>query len=266
MNERAFSLPERVISGLSNSWLDPARFLDVIQGFGSLPNEGQLQLANQLIEAREQYVYHVISLAHDTTRPSHLRNRLQAIGSTAEQLLRLLHRDGAEPAPWNTHHVITGALPELCRIGTERRPNQIWDPPQGVSLLGAMLGDLVEAGATADAIYPVRHPERHGGNRKRGLSNPASNLIERLIDIYAELREMYPGSGPPPAVGKPLIQFVRAGLTFAVSIRKSPDGSKRPSFEAAFMDPDLPKETRTTDDAIRGIFQRRVARIKRVTG
>jgi hypothetical protein len=261
--KEASPLPEQVASALSIPGIDPARFRDVLQSFGPIPDEGQLQLANRLIEAREQYLYYRMSWSFDTTRPSHLRDRLRAIGSASEQLRRLLHHDGADPAPWNTHHVITGALPELCRIAIERRPNQIWDPPQGVSLLSEMLADLLEAGARAEAIYPTQYSKRHGGDRKQGSSDPVANLVERLIDIYAELRELYLGSGPRPAVGKPLIQFVRAGLTFAVSTRKLPDGTKQPSFEAAFIDPDLPKKTRITDDAIKAVFQRRAARIKR---
>jgi hypothetical protein len=90
-------------------------------------------------------------------------------------------------------------------------------------------------------------------------------LVEQLIDTYAALRELYPRSGPLPSTGKPLYGFVRAGLIFTVSTPKSPDGSEQQSLETAFMDPDLPKETRTTDAAIRGAFQRRTARIKRVT-
>jgi hypothetical protein len=116
INEDAFYLSERVLVALSIPRIDPARFLDVIQAFGSLPDEGQVELANRLIEGRKQYLYHRISLSFDTTRPGSLRDRLKAIGSTAEKLLRLLHRDGAEPEQWNTHHVTAGALPELCRI------------------------------------------------------------------------------------------------------------------------------------------------------
>jgi hypothetical protein len=77
------------------------------------------------------------------------------------------------------------------------------------------------------------------------------------------MRAQYPESGPPPVFGKPLVKFIRAGLAFAISTQTIwLDGVGRPSFEAAFMEADLPKPTRVTDDAIRGAFQRRRTQTK----
>jgi hypothetical protein len=256
-NAQALSLPDPVLVALSIPGIDPARFGAVIQAFGSLPNEGQVELANRLIEARDQYLYHRMSVCDATTRKGVLRSRLKDIGSAADRLLRLLHRDGADPQPWNAHPAATLALPQLCRTGSQHRPIQIWDPPQGLSLLRAMLADLAAVGAQAEAIFQARSPQKHGGSRREG-PNPASGLVEQLIEIYETMRAQYPASGRATVFGKPLVKFVRAGLAFAVSTRTVwLDGTSRPSFEAAFMEADLPKPTRVTDDAIRGAFQRR---------
>ena len=57
------------------------------------------------------------------------------------------------------------------------------------------------------------------------------------------------------AFGKPLLQFVRAGLAFAVSTRTSYLGDKylQPP-ETAYVEADLP--TRLTDAAVNRIFER----------
>jgi hypothetical protein len=184
------------------------------------------------------------------------RKRLDDIHKAAGQLRRLLHRDGVDPQPRNLHPAITLALPQLWRIASGHRANQIWDPPQGLSLLEAMLADLDEVGAQADAIFEAPFPKTHGGIRRAG-HNPKTGLVEQLIEIYGAMRAQYPESGPSAAFGKPLVKFVRAGLAFAVSYQTvSWDGTDRPSFEAAFIEADLPEPTRITDAAIRGAFQR----------
>jgi hypothetical protein len=188
------------------------------------------------------------------------RKRLDDMGKAAGRLLRLLHRDEADPQPWNAHPAATLALPQLCRAGLQHRPDQIWDPPLGLRLLGAMLADLAEIGVQAEAVFPRRFLKKHGGSRRKGPT-PATGLVEQLIEIYGAIRARYPESGPPPRFGKRLVKFVRACLAFAISTRTAwLDG--RPSFEAAFMEADLPVQTRVTDDAIRGAFQRRPTQTK----
>jgi hypothetical protein len=185
----------------------------------------------------------------DTGTPPGLR--LKEIGTTAGRLLRLLHRDGE---PWNPHPAATLALPQLCRIASEHRPNQIWDPHQGLSLLGEMLADLAEVAAQADAIFEAPFPKTHGGERGEG-HEPATGLVHRLIEVYKDLRARFPDSGPRSAFGKPLLQFVRAGLAFAVSTRTIylDDKCLQPP-EAAYVEADLP--TRLTDAAVKRIFER----------
>jgi hypothetical protein len=125
-----------------------------------------------------------------------------------------------------------------------------------------MLSDLAEVGPQAEAIFQARFPKKHGGCRREG-HNPATGLVEQLIEIYGAMRARYPESGPSPVFGKPLVRFVRAGLAFAISTQTVwLDGVGRPSFEAAFMEANLPEPTRVTDDAIRAAFQRWRAQTK----
>jgi hypothetical protein len=258
-NTQASSLPESVLVALSVTGIDPARFGAVIEGFGLLPSEGQVELVNRLIGARGQYICHRMSECDATTRQAVLRGRLKDIGSVADRLLQLLHRDGAEPQPWNLHPAVTLALPQLCRTALGHRPNQNRDHPlQRLSLLGRMLADLAEVGDKAEAIFEPRFPKKHGGKRREGF-NAATGLVDQLIEIYEVMRARFPESGSPPSFGEPLVKFVRAGLALATTTRTIwLGGTGRPSFESAFIEADLPKPTRITDAAIRGAFQRRM--------
>jgi hypothetical protein len=251
----ALALPQLVLDVLSFPGIDAARFDPVAEAFGPLPVEGQIDLANRLINARGQYVAHRIGVSDADSAARVRRKRLDEIGVAARRLLRLLHRDEAEPQPANLHPAITLALPDLCRLAAERGPQQIWD--QGFIQLGAMLVDLVKVGEQAEAIVPARFPKKHGGRRRDG-PDPKSGLVERLIEIYENMRTRYPDSGPAPAFGAPIIKFVRAGLAFTVSAppeRSDSSGRPRQYAEVSFLESDLP--TRLTDKAIQGIFDRR---------
>jgi antitoxin HicB len=260
ISSEALSLPQPVLVKLSLPWIAPARFSTVMEAFGPLPIDGQTELADRLIGARGQYLSHRMSESDKAARQGVRRTRLGEIGAFADRLLRLLHRDRADPQPWNLHPAITLALPQLVRISSEHRPSQIWD--QGLSRFAAMLVDLAEAGAQADAAFDTRLPRTRGGSRREGRT-PASGLVDRLIEVYVDLRTRFPESGPPPAFGNPLLQFVRAGLAFAVGTRTIylDDKCLQP-LEAAYMEADLPKPTRLTDDAIRAIWARRHSQIK----
>ena len=184
------------------------------------------------------------------------RERLSEIGSAAGRLLRLLHRDGLDAQPWNLHPAITLALPHLCQLAAERSPDQSWDG--ALSRLEEMLADLEKVGIQTETVFPRPFPKKHGGRRREG-HNPATGLVERLIEIYENIRSRYPESGPVPAYGVPLIQFVRAGLAFAVSPPAEfadSEGRRYQLFEVRYLETDLAKDSRITDNAIRGIFDR----------
>jgi hypothetical protein len=250
------SLPDPVLAALSIPGIDTARFGTIVEAFGPLPTEGQVELANRLIFSRSQYVVHRMWVCDGERQQGVRRKRLNEIGSVAGRLLRLLHRDGLDPQPWNLHPAITLSLPHLCQLAAEHGPDQIWN--RGLSRLAVMLADLARVGAQAETVFPRQFPKKHGG-RRRESPNPATGLVERLIEIYEDMRARYPESGPAPAYGTPLIEFVRAGLAFAVSPPpESIDSAGRcwQLTEVRFLETDLPKETRTTDNAIRGVFDR----------
>jgi len=249
-NAQALSLPRPVLVALSILGIDPARFCAVIDAFGPLSNDGQVGLVNQLIEARDGYLSHRMWKCDTGTQPGLRRKRLKEIASPPVSCCGC----SIATEPWNPHPAATLALPQLCRIASEHRPNQIWDPPQGLSLLGAMLANLAKVAAQADAIFEAPFPKTHGGERREG-HEPATGLVYRLIEVYEDLHARFPDSGPRSAFGKPLLQFVRAGLAFAVSTRTSYLGDKylQPP-ETAYVEADLP--TRLTDAAIKRIFER----------
>jgi hypothetical protein len=248
------SLPGPVLKALSFPGVDAARFCAVVEAFGPLPEEAQVDLANRLILARGQYVAHRMSVCDSQSGQGVRRKRLEELGAAAKRLRRLLHRDGADPKPWNLHPAISLALPRLFEISAEHRSDQIW-ADQGLTRFAAMLTDLAEVGTEAETIFPAQFPSNHGGRRRKG-SMPETGLIENLIVIYAAMQAK---SGPEPKFDAQLKRFVRMGLAFAVS---SPpeivdsEGRRYQLFEARFLETDLPEPSRITDEAIRGVFDR----------
>src|SRR5438477_3295355 len=103
------SLADLVLVELSRVGIEPTLFCAVIDAFGPLPSDGQVELLNRLIEARREYLNHRIWKCDPEMRPSLSRRRLKEIGTTVARALRLLHRDGAAPQPWNLHPAVTRA-------------------------------------------------------------------------------------------------------------------------------------------------------------
>ena len=255
-NIQTWSLPGPVLEALSVPFIDAARFGAVIEALGTVPTEGQVDLVNRLLNARGKYLAHRMGVCDSESQQGVRRKRLSEIGSMAGRLLRLLHRDGLDPQPWNLHSAITLALPHLCQLAAERGPDQSWD--RALGRLEMMLADLQKVGSQAETVFPRQFPKKHGGRRREG-PDPAKGLVERLIEIYEDMRARYPESGPAPAFGAPLIQFVRAGLAFTVSPPPESidsDGRRWQLTEVRLLETDLPKASRTTDDAIRGVFDR----------
>jgi hypothetical protein len=143
--QRVQPLPAAVLEALSYPGIDAFLFPAVLAAFGSLPVDGQMWLANELIGERLQYLIH-LKAAHD--RESTLaacQKQLKQFGAAAAALRKSLHRAGTDHQPWNRHPAIDRALPHLFRIAAKRRPNQIWDG--GLTLFDAMLAVAIEAGA-----------------------------------------------------------------------------------------------------------------------
>src|SRR5690242_14426028 len=101
------ALPNPVLIELSRTGADPAHFCRVIEAFGPLPSDMQLELVNRLIEARGRYIAQCMWKCDSAARPGVCQKRLKEIGSTASRLRRLLHRDGALSDTWNLHPAAT---------------------------------------------------------------------------------------------------------------------------------------------------------------
>jgi hypothetical protein len=264
---KAEPLPGPLLDALSYPGIDLTKFAAVIEAFGPLPIDGQVELATRLIGARGQYLAHRMYDCDTELAQAVLRKRLGSIGKAADKLVRLLHRHEAAPQPWNLHPAITLALPQLCRVAAGNHPNHVWDPPQGLSLLEAMLTDLAQVGADPQAIFPSRFPKTRGGERRQGRT-AATDLLDQLIEIYVDLRARFPKGGPAPGFGPRLVTFVRASRAFAVSAppeMMGPDGKRYQLREAMFLKTDLVKDSTITDDAIRGVFDRRNPQTKAIS-
>src|SRR5260370_6174137 len=131
---QVLSLPDPVLVALSIPGIDPSRFGAVIEAFGPLPIDGQVELVNRLIDARGQYLVHRMSDCDSETAQGVRRVRLDDIGKAAGRLLRLLHRDEANPQPWNAHPAATLPLPQIIHTGLQPPPNRIAVPPPELSL------------------------------------------------------------------------------------------------------------------------------------
>jgi len=145
----------------------------------------------------------------------------------------------------------------LYRVAVERRPETATaTADERLTNLIILLSDLVAAAERSAREVSTR--PGLGGDRRTGELTPEGELIQAIIKLYIDFRNRFPSSGPKAAVDKRLRTFVRSGLELAVSCVRlvGPDGKKYEPWYMAAIDCDLPKPTRTTDDAIRGAFRR----------
>jgi hypothetical protein len=259
-------LPYSVLVELSRAWIEHSRFADALAAFGPLPEDGQLELVNRLVDARAVYALNRRHELDRDDRPSRHRERLAEIGAGASRLLRLQHRDGVEPQPWYLHPAIEIAFPALYRVARSRRPTKIesWKPGERLGILAEILGDLVALSDQAIRASEDDFSNTRGGKRRQGPKATAE-LVQALMETYAALRMRWPESGPRLAFDKALRRFLRVGLEFAVSYAPISDpngGVLSEQWEATVIDAELAKPTRTTDAALRGIYQRWRSRIK----
>ena len=67
---------------------------------------------------------------------------------------------------------------------------------------------LLELTGAAVAKEDDKTVRVRGGPRRK--PTPAGALIRDAINLYAELRDQYPESGPPPGFGGPMVRFIRS--------------------------------------------------------
>jgi hypothetical protein len=82
------ALPGPVVEVLSIFGIDVARFEAVLEAFGTLPDDGQIDLANQLIHARRQYVIDRREECDPERRQGKLHKHLEKTSKDAGRLLR----------------------------------------------------------------------------------------------------------------------------------------------------------------------------------
>ena len=112
-----------------------------------------------------------------------------------------------------------------------------------------LLSDLLEAAERCALEISTQYRPGRGGDRRARQITAEVELVQGVIKSYAELRNRFPSSGPPPAFDKRLRKFVRSGLKLVASASR-------------FVDSHPPKLTRITDAAIRGAFNRWRAQTK----
>ena len=229
--------------------------IEAIAEAGLIPMDEQECIAQRAIGAA--HIYKFRSVVEEAELPPARRRKLyKDIGVCSAPLLKLLgvkdpkliayawptakgragRRQRAKPAgspqtlPWQ----ITLMLPDLQRVAVERRGYAVTLDAlgRGITLM-QLLSDSAEAAARTARKLAPQAPMGRGGKRREGQS-AEGELIHKILDIYAEVRERHPNSGPKPGYGGPLLRFVRACLRVF----------------------DLGMEKRMTDTMIRGHFTR----------
>jgi hypothetical protein len=233
-------LPARVLIELRRGQIPPESFAAVLDAFGELPEEGQYDLALRIMDASAIYwLRKSVGLLPKHTQQKHL-NR---ISTSARRLLALLGVNepksvagGVRQGP--IHPIATTSLlMELYRVALKRRPaTATASADERLTILIVLLSDLVEAAELCALEIGTQYRKGQGGQRRAGQITAEVELMQAIIESYAELRKRFPNSGPQPAFDKRLLKFVRSGLKLVAS--------------------DLSKPSRITDAAIRGAFVR----------
>jgi len=251
----------------------------MLDAFGELPEEGQYDLAVRIIKAST--IYELRKLVEPQfLLPHKHQSRLKRISTSAKRLLALLgindaksvargvyprveiRIDKATTPPTVTtvpaelpqvtiHPTATLLLTWLYRVAVDRRPATAnVSADERLTSLILLLSDLLEAAERCALEISTQYRPGRGGDRRARQITAEVELVQGVIKSYAELRNRFPSSGPPPAFDKRLRKFVRSVLELVASASR-------------FVDSDLPKPSRITDAAIGGAFNRCLHKPKR---
>jgi hypothetical protein len=255
-------LPDSVIAELWRARIPRENFSAVLSAFGRIPADAQYDLAVRLVNAAGIFHLRKVVEQQKFPRAHERRDQLESISTLASRLLALLGVNEPKSVAGgvrrgSVHPTATSLLMWLYRVAIERRPGTpTASAEERLTTLIMLLSDLVEAAERSAREVSTR--PGLGGDRRTGELTPEGELIQAIIKLYIDFRNRFPSSGPKVAFDKRLRAFVRSGLELAVSCVRlaGPDGKKYEPWHMAAIDCDLPKPTRTTDDAIRGAFQR----------
>lgn len=237
-----------------------AEFEKVLLAFGDLPESRQRELATRLIHASGIYRLRISIEEQGFPSEYQKREQLKSISVSATRLLKLLGVTDpksvakavtlADLAAIKFHAVTTTSiLTGLYRVAVERRPQIEVDASDRLKELLVLLSDL--AAITAHVEDAPKKPKGKGAK---------GELIYELIEIYAELRRLFPDSGPKPGFGGPLNRFIRACLQFAITrvVVTDSTGAKY-QLDPRAVGPKVPPDRinivdDVSDDVIRGAF------------
>jgi hypothetical protein len=223
-----------------------------------IPHDVRNRLAERVIGAA--YVYRLRSQVEHALPPAQVRKWLKDVAAAAERLLKLLGIHDAESIAkgWPTTDELLGPggaaiaakalgglpwplgllLPSMQTLAVERRGDTVTiDALTRMKILLLLLSDLVEVAkrlAKRGAEEPGHYPTGYGGARRQGPSATGA-MVRDIIEVYADIRECHPESGPKPGYGPALVGFVRACLHV--------------------IEPSLGAVERTTDEMINGHFK-----------
>jgi hypothetical protein len=246
----ASHLPVSVLAELGRGQIPPETFAAVVGAFGRLPEEGQYELALRIMNASGSYWLRK-SVEKQQFAPKHTQQKhLNRISASASRLLVLLGVNEPKSVAGGVRRgsihptATTSLLMGLYRVAVERRPaTATASADERLTTLILLLSDLVEAAERCALETGTQYRKGRGGQRRAGQITAEVELMQAIIESYAELRKRFPNSGPQPAFNQALKKFVRSGLKL--------------------VDPCLSKPTRITGAAIRGAFVRWRAKPKR---
>jgi hypothetical protein len=240
----------------------------MLRVFGHLPKAGQYELAVCLGKASGAYRLRKLVEKQQRGLPNRVKH-LNRISASAKRVVNLLgindaNSVAADVSPWSIHPIVPYLVTRLYSVAVERRPAtaRVGADERMASLI-LLLSDLVEAAKRSALETGAEYRPGHGGKRRAGPTAEVG-LVQAIIEAYAELRRRFPNSGPQLAFDQRLKKFIRLGLKLAVTsayvVRVDAKGKRRRHRppEMAVVDPRLPTESRTTDDAIRGAYERYV--------
>ena len=267
---KASDLPISVVTELGRAQIPPETFAAMLGAFGRLPEEGRCRLAVRIINVLQ--IYELVKLVEKQQfpLPHQQREHLNRISTSAKHLLALLGINDAKsvacgispsveirvnkvtipptvtihpaelPPTVTIHSTANLLLTWLYRAAVGRRPATA-NVGAGERLINLilLLSDLAEAAEQCALETGRQYVRSRGGNRRKNLVTAEVELVQGLIESYAELRNRFPNSGPQLAFDQPLRKFMHSALKLVASASR-------------FIDPNLP--TRITDAAIRGAF------------
>jgi hypothetical protein len=209
---RAQGLPVEVLSAMQ-AWLGDeaaSRFPRVVEQIDperELPQHELAWIADQLIGMGSAYELRIGAEA-STLEPAREIERLRTMETAVASFFEALGTEtipsqhGGLPAPLGM------LLPDVVNVAAIDGPTVL----RNTRIMLRILWAVGKAAGRAADMAAYNSPARGHGGARRDRPAPITDLVHRLLDVYANIRERFPNSGPKPGFGGPLIRFIRASL------------------------------------------------------